>query len=234
MGVKLDLKDIRKKVLDILEESPSGLTTMEIGKKLGINRMTMGKYLEMLQLMGAIKRKKVGPANLWYVPKEVEVIKNYVKDSLHPLVEMMLRGEKTPTTLWDELELMLFKISRMGLSVNGTANYVFYEIGEGLSEVISKYVEGKNLEEILQNTRPVFERLKISALNVVHADEDHALINLKGSPACSGMPVVNAPLCHIEVGLLGGIINSKLGASAVKEIRCLGLRNEVCQFDIRL
>jgi predicted hydrocarbon binding protein len=234
MGTQLDLRDIRRRVLNVLEDSPSGLTTMEIGERLGINRMTMAKYLEMLQLTGAIKRKKISSASLWYVPKEVAIIKGYVRSSIQPLVKSMLRGEKTPTTLWDELELMLFKVSRMGLSVNGTANYVFYEIGENISNSISDYIEGETLEEVLENTREVFRKLGISALEVIQASERHAIITLRGHPACSGMPVVNAPLCHIEVGLLAGIIGRRLGESAIEEIRCLGLRDKACQFNIQL
>jgi len=234
MGAKLDLRDIRKRVLAVLEDSPAGLTTTEIGERLGINRMTMAKYLEMLQLTGAVKKKRVGGGSLWYVPREVAIIKGYVRSSIQPLVKAMLRGEKTPTTLWDELELMLFKVSRMGLSVNGTANYVFYEIGESISSSLSDHIEGGTLGEVLENTRSVFKRLGISALEVLQTGEDHAIITLRGHPACSGMPVVNAPLCHIEVGLLAGIIGRKLGESSIEEIRCLGLRDKACQFNIQL
>jgi predicted hydrocarbon binding protein len=236
MGSQLNFKEVQKKVLNLLDQSPHGLTTSEIAEKLGINRITMGKYLEMIQLMGAIKNKKIGPANLWFIPKEVVIIKNYVRESLHPIVDKMIKGEKTPLpTLWDEFQLMLFKVSKIGLEVNGSANYIFYEIGEGIArEVLQKYVRGKDLKSVLESALPVFAKLKIGELELKSVDMACASLNLHNCPACTGMPVINAPFCHIEAGLISGIINSKLDDVQVKEIKCTSLRENLCQFEVKI
>lgn len=236
MGIQLEFKELQKKVLGLLEDSPSGLTTSEIAEGVGVNRMTMGKYLEMVQLMGAIKSKKVGPANLWFIPKEIVVIKNYVRDSLHPVVEMMVKGEKTPLpSLWDEFQLMFFKVSKMGLSVNGSANYIFYEIGRGISkEVLHKYIKGITIEGIMESTVSTFNRLNIGKLKLDTYHKDRILFNLCKGPACSGIPVANAPLCHIEAGLIAGVIDTKFPGVCVKEIKCSGLKDNLCQFEVSI
>lgn len=236
MTRELNFKDVQKRVVELLEKSPHGLTTSEIAEKLEINRMTMSKYLEMIQLTGAIKNKKVGPANLWFIPKEVIVIKNYVRESLHPIAEKMIKGEKTPLpTLWDEFQLMLFKVSKMGLEVNGSANYVFYQIGEGIArEVLQKYIHGSNLKEVLESAIPVFSKLRIGNLELNSVDSRNASLNLHNCPACSGMPVINAPFCHIEAGLITGVINTKLKDTQIKEIKCSSLREKLCQFEVKI
>jgi predicted hydrocarbon binding protein len=236
MGYQLNFKKIQKNVLNLLEQFPHGLTTSEIAENLGVNRITMGKYLEMIQLMGAIKSKKVGPANLWFIPKEVIIIKNYVRESLHPIVDKMIKGEKTPLpTLWDEFQLMLFKVSKIGLEVNGSANYIFFEIGEGIArEVLEKYVKKGDLRSVLKSALPIFSRLKIGELELNSIDKSGASLNLHNCPACTGMPVINAPFCHIEAGLISGIINSKIGDVQIKEIKCTSLRDNLCQFDVKI
>jgi predicted hydrocarbon binding protein len=235
MGVSLNFKELQKVVLERLEENPYGLTTSELAKAVGINRMTLGKYLEMFQLTGVIKNKKVGPAKLWFIPKEVVVIKNYVRESLHPIVERMVNGEKTPLpSLWDEFQLMLFKVSRMGLEVNGTTNYIFYGIGEGIStDVLQKYVSGSKQEEVLENFIRVVSNLKIGELELKSVSQDNIVLNLHDCPACTGMPVINAPFCHVEGGLITGIINAKIG-KPVKEIRCTSLGEKLCRFDVKI
>lgn len=236
MGRQLNFSKLESKVLELLEYSSHGLTTTEIAKEVGVNRITMAKYLEMIQFTGAISRKKVGPANLWFIPREIMVVKNYVMDTIHPLIELTLRGEKTALgSIFQELQLMFFKISRMGLSVNGTANYIFYKIGEGISrDVLNKHLEGSSLREVLESAAPIFSKLKIGELDVVSVDAEHVVLNLRSEAPCSGMPVVNAPWCHVEAGLISGIINYKLKNTPVKKIKSHGLQEKLCQFDISI
>lgn len=58
---------IRENLIDVLSQSKSGLTGMEISEKLRINRVTMSKYLKIFAGEGLIKQKNMGNVNLWTI-----------------------------------------------------------------------------------------------------------------------------------------------------------------------
>ena len=61
------LEELKQKIIDILMHSESGLSGVELAEKTGINRVTITKYLNILESMGLVKRKCVGNVNLWYI-----------------------------------------------------------------------------------------------------------------------------------------------------------------------
>ncbi|TLX84955.1 MAG: ArsR family transcriptional regulator [Thaumarchaeota archaeon] len=64
-------EEIREKLIDVLSESKTGLTGMEIAEKLQVNRVTMSKYLKIFSLEGLIKQKNIGSVNLWFIEEGV-------------------------------------------------------------------------------------------------------------------------------------------------------------------
>ena len=65
-------EDIQEKLIEILSESKTGLSGVEIAEKLGINRATMAKYLNVFAAEGIIQQKNIGNANLWFVESGTE------------------------------------------------------------------------------------------------------------------------------------------------------------------
>ena len=63
---------IKEKLIDILRDSRTGLSGIEISKKLKINRLTMAKYLQIFAAEGLVKQKNVGNVNLWFMEEGVE------------------------------------------------------------------------------------------------------------------------------------------------------------------
>lgn len=61
------LEEVKQKVIDVLMHSSSGLSGVELAERTGINRVTITKYLNILESMGLIKRKCIGNVNLWYI-----------------------------------------------------------------------------------------------------------------------------------------------------------------------
>ena len=61
------LDEVKYKVVDLLQDNRSGLSGIEIAEKIGINRMTVTKYLNILLTLGLVKKKKAGPVNIWYL-----------------------------------------------------------------------------------------------------------------------------------------------------------------------
>ncbi|GFN39817.1 MAG: ArsR family transcriptional regulator [Marine Group I thaumarchaeote] len=64
--------EIKKKLIDTLRDSRTGLTGIELAEKLGVNRVTMTKYLNIFAAEGFVKQKHMGKISLWYIEKGVE------------------------------------------------------------------------------------------------------------------------------------------------------------------
>ncbi len=62
---------IKEKLIDVLRNSKTGLSGIEISKKLGINRITMTKYLNVFAAEGLVKQKNIGSVNLWFIEEGV-------------------------------------------------------------------------------------------------------------------------------------------------------------------
>ncbi len=63
---------IRENLIDVLNQSKSGMTGIEISEKLRINRVTMSKYLKIFAGEGLIKQKNMGNVNLWTIEGGVD------------------------------------------------------------------------------------------------------------------------------------------------------------------
>ncbi len=64
---RYSLEEIKRKVVDILKDADTGLSGIEIAQKTDINRITITKYLSVLEAIGLIKKKKAGSVNVWHL-----------------------------------------------------------------------------------------------------------------------------------------------------------------------
>jgi hypothetical protein len=67
MYKKYSLDEVKRKVINVLQNNDSGLSGVELADKTKINRMTITKYLNVLYAIGLIKKKKMGSVNMWYL-----------------------------------------------------------------------------------------------------------------------------------------------------------------------
>ena len=65
-------KDLKEKLVEVLENSKTGLSGVEISEKLGVNRVTMTKYLNIFATEGMIRQKNIGNVNLWFIEEGIE------------------------------------------------------------------------------------------------------------------------------------------------------------------
>ena len=62
------LDEIKRKIIDVLQSAGgTGLSGVELADRIGINRMTITKYLDVMHAMGLLKKKKIGNVNIWFV-----------------------------------------------------------------------------------------------------------------------------------------------------------------------
>ena len=63
---------IKEKLVDLLGNSKTGLSGLEISERLNINRITVTKYLNVFAAEGLIKQKNIGNVNLWFIEAGTE------------------------------------------------------------------------------------------------------------------------------------------------------------------
>ncbi len=89
--------EIKRKIIDILHSTGgTGLSGIEMADKIGINRMTVTKYLDIMYAMGLLKRKKIGNVNVWFVEMgvgDIEFPINYIQVQ-QKLIKAILAGEE--------------------------------------------------------------------------------------------------------------------------------------------
>jgi len=67
-----DENEVKFRLIKILHSSKSGISGVEISEKLGINRVTMSKYLNKFAAEGTITQQNIGNLNLWFVDDDTE------------------------------------------------------------------------------------------------------------------------------------------------------------------
>ncbi len=65
-------QELKQKLVEILSKSKTGLSGVEISEKLGINRVTMTKYLNIFATEGLLRQKNIGNLNLWFIEEGSE------------------------------------------------------------------------------------------------------------------------------------------------------------------
>ena len=65
-------QDLKQKLIEVLSNSKTGLSGVEISQKLGINRVTMSKYLNVFASEGMLRQKNIGNVNLWFIEEGTE------------------------------------------------------------------------------------------------------------------------------------------------------------------
>ena len=64
--------EIKEKLVDILQNQKTGISGLEISERIGINRITMTKYLQVFAAEGFIKQKNIGNVTLWFIEDGTE------------------------------------------------------------------------------------------------------------------------------------------------------------------
>ena len=67
-----DVTEVKFRLIKLLRDSKIGISGVEISERLGINRVTMTKYLNIFSAEGVIGEKNIGNVNLWFVYEGIE------------------------------------------------------------------------------------------------------------------------------------------------------------------
>jgi methanogenic corrinoid protein MtbC1 len=91
------LDEIKRKIIDVLQSAGgTGLSGVELADRIGINRMTITKYLDVMLAMGLLKKKKIGNVNIWFAQigvADIEFPINYIQIQ-QKLIGSILAGDE--------------------------------------------------------------------------------------------------------------------------------------------
>src|SRR3989344_416751 len=103
--------ETESKIVDFIRKSPIGVTSSDIARSVGLNRMTITKYLAVIREKALIDFKQFGMAKLWYIPVNISKerflgkMMSYMAFNI-PKEELKTALEKSGISLGEEVNRM--------------------------------------------------------------------------------------------------------------------------------
>ena len=148
MGKGYSTEEIRQKLISLLDDDISGMSGIEISEKIGINRITMSKYLKVFAAEGLLRQKNIGNVTLWFLePGQESFIfpDDYFKVASQ-YIEYLIKGT----------EDQVFSLIRNCLHSGGTVNRLILEVIFPSIEYVKKLFDdgkiGTSEQNLLMNT----------------------------------------------------------------------------------
>jgi len=161
MGKGYSTEDIRKKLISSLDGSSDGMSGVEISERIGVNRITMAKYLKVFAAEGLLRQKNIGNVTLWFLEPGQESFNfpdEYFKVESRYL-EYLVKGT----------EDQVYSLIRNCLHSGGTVNLLILEvILPSIIHVKNLFDEGKIgtaeqnlLENTISKSLQIFNQIQI-------------------------------------------------------------------------
>jgi|TARA_B100000809_G_scaffold25557_1_gene22424 hypothetical protein len=136
MGRGYSTEEMRQKLILALEDSETGMSGVEVSEKIGVNRITMAKYLKVFAAEGLLRQKNIGNVTLWFLEPGQESYTfpdDYFKiESLY--LNNLVKGH----------EDQVYSLIRNCLHSGATANRLIHEvILSAINYVKNLYDDGK-------------------------------------------------------------------------------------------
>jgi len=180
--------EIKEKLIDILQNQKTGLSGLEISERIGINRVTMTKYLQVFAAEGFIKQKNIGNVIIWFIEdgteqfhfpddyfkiksKYLEFITERSQNHAYNLIRNCLHSKAKPTKIIIEVIVPAIKsvydLFHQGKIGNSELNL--------LEKIISNSIQIINLES--------FDTIPKKNIIVISADQKSVLLS-EAASAC--------------------------------------------------
>jgi len=143
------------KIKKIVKESPRGITTKDISKKIGINRNVVGKYLDVLQVRGEVDVEKFGRSKVYFSSRSTPISAMF--DHAKEFILVVTKDMKT-------IEINTPFIKYLGLSKK--------------EEIIGKHIKNLPISEshpkMTDNITEVLEKQEILEEKIIHSGNNNS------------------------------------------------------------
>ena len=182
MGRGYQSSEIRQKLIDVLKDSMTGMSGVEISEKLGVNRTTMTKYLKVFAAEGFLRQKNIGNITLWFLEDGQEAYSfpaDYFKVAPQYL-ENLIKGNET----------QVYSLIKNCLNSEASVNKLVIEvIIPSIDSIQRLYDDGKIgnsekkfLQNIISKSLHIFNQISINSnprknIVVISADAQSNLLS---------------------------------------------------------
>jgi DNA-binding Lrp family transcriptional regulator len=188
MYKRYNLSDIQKAVIELLQDN-NPMSSTEISKKIGTNRITISKYLDILYFQKIINKKKIGSVNFWFLEPGIININSkdvsYI-DLQQKLLTSLTNGEKEIT------ENTILSITNKRTNLNKIIIEIFFPVLKTLFELHNRGRIGKTEKiHLLTNL--------IESINLIN----NSIITNENSTKRNSILIIVAgdddsiPVCHM-------------------------------------
>jgi len=164
--------EIEKKIIDFIKKSTLGVTSSDIASYVGLNRMTITKYLAIIKERALIDFKQFGMAKLWYIPVNLskegflgKIVSNM--GSNIPENEFKMLSDKAGISLGEDINQMYLNFNSTKMLSLDKISDAYIDIGKKLGgDFKAKPTNEKISVEI---TKSPFEKDNTQAMNKILA-----------------------------------------------------------------
>ena len=179
-------EEIREKLISILKDSDSGMSGVEISKKINVNRITMTKYLKVFAAEGLLRQKNIGNVTLWFLePGQESFIfpDDYFK-VISKYLELLVKGNE------DQVFSLIRNCLMSGASINRLILEVIYPTVDHVHDLYDSgkigSAEQNLLRTIISKSLNIFNQISIVSdpkknVVVIAADPESILISESAS-----------------------------------------------------
>ena len=180
------VEEIREKLISVLKDSDSGISGIEISKKINVSRITMTKYLKVFAAEGLLRQKNIGNVTLWFLEPGQESFDfpdDYFKITSRYL-ELLVKGNE------QEIYSLIRNCLNSGALINRVIIEVIYPAIAHIRELFDSGKIGSAEQNLLRNiiskSLSIFNQVPVvldSKKNVVviAADPESILISESAS-----------------------------------------------------
>ena len=141
------VEEIREKLISILKDSDSGISGIEISKKINVSRITMTKYLKVFAAEGLLRQKNIGNVTLWFLEPGQESFDfpdDYFKITSRYL-ELLVKGNE------EEIYSLIKNCLNSGALINRMIIEVIYPAIDHIRELFDSGKIGSAEQNLLRN-----------------------------------------------------------------------------------
>ena len=180
------IEEIREKLISILKDSDSGMSGIEISKKINVSRITMTKYLKVFAAEGLLRQKNIGNVTLWFLEPGQESFAfpdDYFKITTR-YFELLVKGNEA------EIYSLIRNCLNSGALVNRMIIEVIYPAIDHIHELFDSGKIGTAEQNLLRNivskSLSIFNQIPVvldakKNVVVIAADPESMLISESAS-----------------------------------------------------